>query len=117
MNEFYWIAVTAVIVMGSARLTRLAVYDDFPPVKWVRNKYENATDGSDWQLLALCGYCFSFWATAVVVAWADLSGVFDGRPLADWMTPLWWLVNGTLAASYLAATFVAHDGDNSEDED
>lgn len=115
--EFYWVAVAVVTVVSASRITRLATVDKFPPARWVRDKYEDLTDGSDWQWLMFCGYCFSFWATLLVVGWADLSGVFDGEPVADWMTPAWWLVNGTLAASYLAAVFMANDGDHTNEID
>lgn len=101
---FHWIAVAVVVVLSSARLTRLATFDKFPPVVWLRDHYEDLTDGTGWQLLAFCGYCASFWMTGLVV----LSGYFS-----DWH-PAWWLVNGTLAASYLAATYMSYDGDESE---
>lgn len=121
MSPFHWIAAAIVIVFSSARLTRLATYDLFPPVKWFRDEYIEWTDKTDrrrpWQLLAFCGYCASFWITGAVVAWADLSGVFDGKPVADWMTPLWWIANGTLAASYVAAIVMAYDGDPGDDHE
>lgn len=116
-TEFYWIAVAVVTILASARITRLAVYDDFPPVKWVRDKYLEATDGSNWQLLGICGYCFSFWVTLTVVAWADLSGIFEG-PTSDpnlWASG-WWFFMGAFGASYLAAAFVANDGDSTADD-
>lgn len=116
-TEFYWIAVAAVTVLSAARLTRLAVYDDFPPVKWLRNKYTESNDGSDWSLLALCGFCASFWITALVVVTGLLADVYGdaNEPVGDdapWFL-LWWIVNGTFAASYLAASYVARDGDDS----
>lgn len=114
--EFYWIAVAAVTILSAARLTRLAVYDDFPPVKWVREKFLDKTDGSNWQLLGICGYCASFWLTGLVVLSADLMGVLDGEPAwggsGELSQPLWWIFNGTLAAAYLAATYIANDGDS-----
>lgn len=124
MNEFYWIAVAAVTIVSSARMTRLATWDQFPPVVWLRNKYAEWTDKTDrrrgWQLLAFCGYCASFWITAIIVSWADLAGVLDGKAAwggdGDLARPLWWLVNGTLAASYLAAILMAHDGDDGDDD-
>lgn len=105
MSEFEWVAVAITTVLSSARLTRLATYDKFPPVKWLRNWYEDKTDGTEWQLLVLCGYCMSPWLTALVI----LTGYYS-----DWHT-VWWLVNGTFGASYLAATYMAHDGEP-EDE-
>lgn len=105
MNEIYWIAIAAVVITSSSRITRLLTYDKFPPVEWLRNKYADLTDGSGWQLLAFCAYCASFWVTLAVV----LSGYFS-----DWHT-IWWLVNGVFGASYLAAILMVHDGEP-EDE-
>jgi len=100
--EFFWVAVALVTVTSAARLTRLVTFDHFPPVKWLRNKYAAKTDGSDWQLLAYCGYCASFWVTLVVVAWGWAT---------DWQTA-WWLVNGVLGASYDAAILMTNDGED-----
>ena len=106
MSVFFWIAVTAVSIVSTARLTRLVTFDKFPPVRWVRDKYIDATDGSDWQLLAFCPYCAGFWVAIAVV----LPGYFS-----DWHA-VWWLVNGILAVSYLAAMVMVHDGDDSESD-
>ena len=106
MSVFEWVAVALVVVLSSARLTRLVTYDKFPPVKWLREKYIEATDGSDWQLLAFCPYCAGFWVTLVVVLAGWLSGWHE----------VWWLVNGSLGASYLAAMVMVYDGDTGEDE-
>lgn len=100
--EFYWIAVAVVTVVSASRITRLLTFDKFPPIVWLRDKYADATDGTGWQLLAFCAYCASFWVTAVIVLWGWLT---------DWQTA-WWLVNGISAASYLAAVFMVHDGDD-----
>lgn len=118
-NEFYWVAVALTTIVSAARLTRLATVDKFPPVKAVRDWYENKTDGSDWQWLTLCGYCFSFWATLVIVGWGWLAGVYGNSPFyssdslsATW----WWMFNGLFAASYLAAIVMANDGATGEDD-
>ena len=101
MNEFYWIAVAAVSVLSAARLTRLAIYDKFPPVKWFRDKYIDIFDGTGWAWLAFCPFCMSPWMTALVVLWGWA---------ADFNEP-WWLFNSIMAGSYLAATYMLHDGD------
>lgn len=122
MTEFEWIAVAVVTVISASRLTRLATFDEFPPVRWLRNKYADATDGSSWQLLAYCPWCASFWVTAFVVGWAACAGVLPvGSGTAwgttgEWATPIWWLFNATMAASYLAAMLMVRDGDD-EDTD
>lgn len=114
----YWIAVAVVTVIASARLTRLATFDHFPPVEWLRNKYAAKTDGTGWQLLAFCAYCASFWITAIVVALGYFAGVYspDTASLAYHPDTVaeqaWWLVMGTLAGSYVAAVFMVHDGDD-----
>lgn len=118
-TEFYWVAFAATLVLSAARLTRLAVYDKFPPVQYLRNRYLDAVDGSGWGLLALCGYCMSFWITGLVLLWAWFAGVLPtGGPhaTAEVWTHVWWLVNGAFAASYLAASYIANDGDDSEDD-
>lgn len=113
-NEFYWIAVAVVTIISSARLTRLATFDDFPPTKWLRDKFADLTDGSQWQLLAFCAYCASFWITAAVVGLGLAAGVYTGTPDSGIGFSAWWIVNGILAASYLAAVFMVNDGDNDE---
>lgn len=106
MSEFEWVAVALVVVLSSARLTRLLTVDKFPPTRWLRDTYANITDGSGWQLLFFCGYCMSFWMTVLVLGTGYAS---------DWHT-YWWLVNGTLGGSYLAAIVMAHDGDDGDDD-
>lgn len=107
MDVFYWIAVAVVIVGASARLTRLLIADDFPPTAWLREKYLDATDGTKWDLLAICAYCLSFWVTLAVV----LSGYYS-----DWHL-VWWVVAGSLASSYLSAELVYRDTHRGEDEE
>jgi hypothetical protein len=118
-TEFYWIAVVATTIISASRLTRLATWDKFPPVVWLRDKYADATDGNGWQILAFCGYCASFWLTGLVVAWGLLSGVYapvSGNQYDNIPFTAWWIVNGILAASYLAAILMAHDGDDGDDD-
>lgn len=118
-TEFYWLAVVATTILSSSRLTRLATWDHFPPVEWARNKYADLTDGSGWQLLAFCGYCASFWITGLVLLWAWLAGVLPNTEAAfstaEVWTRVWWIVNGVLAMSYVAAVFMARDGDEGDD--
>lgn len=114
-TEFYWAAVVLTTIVSASRLTRLATWDEFPPVKWLRDKYADATDGNGWQILAFCGYCASFWITGAVVGWGILAHVY-GHPPNDVSGNVWWIVNGILATSYLAAILMAHDGDDGDDD-
>lgn len=110
MSGFEWVAAALIVVLSSARITRLLTFDHFPPIEWVRNKYLDFTDERDslrsWGLLAYCPYCMSFWVTLGVV----LAGYFS-----DWHEA-WWLVNAIFGASYLAAMVMVHDGDDSEND-
>lgn len=114
-TEFYWVAVVVTTIISASRLTRLVTVDKFPPMKWVRDKYADATDGSDWQWLMFCGYCFGFWAALGVVVWGYFSGVYAPAFDDTLAARIWWAINGVLAVAYLAAVFMAHDGDDGDD--
>lgn len=114
-TEFYWVAVVATTIVSVSRMTRLATWDEFPPVKWLREKYAEATDGSGWTLLAYCGYCASFWIALLVIAWGLWSGVYQTPTDPDPEFAIWWIVNGIFAVSYLAAILMVHDGDDGDD--
>lgn len=117
--EFYWIAVVLVTIVSAARLSRLLVIDKFPPIKRVRTWYEDKTDGSDWQWLALCAFCMAPWVMVFVFGTGLAAGVYGdplGRPEDHWAFLAWWLFNGWMAMSYLAASYVARDGAVGEDD-
>lgn len=116
-TEFYLIVAIVATVLSTARLARLAVLDKFPPVKAIRDWYEDRTDGSGWQWLTMCAFCMAPWMALVVAGWGWAAGVYDHRPYAaesPWFTA-WWVFNGWLAFSYAAASYVARDGANDED--
>lgn len=112
--EFYWVAVVLATVLSVARLARLLVIDKFPPIKHFRDKYEDRTDGSDWQWLALCGFCMAPWMAVIVMVWGYLADVYgpSDQPVGDNAPAfmIWWAFNGWLAISYLAGTYIARDG-------
>jgi hypothetical protein len=117
--EFYWVAVVATTILSAARLSRLAVIDKFPPVKAVREWYESRTDGSDWQWLTMCAFCMAPWVTLLVLGTGLLADVYGSgydKPENPYAFLAWWLFNGWLAMSYLAATYVARDGAVGEDD-
>lgn len=120
--EFYWIAVALITVISTARITRLLTFDHLPPVERARYAIvewtEKRKSTTGYGLLVICGYCMSFWVALVIIAWADITGVLDGAPVwghtDDTLNrPAWFMVNGTFAAAYLAAVFMARDGDDS----
>lgn len=102
MSNFEWVAVAIVTIVSSARITRLVVWDSYPPSVWLRSKWDALTKDGDWSLLAHCGYCFGMYAAGFTV----LTGYFS-----DWH-PIWWIFNGWLTASYGAAIVMSYDGDD-----
>jgi hypothetical protein len=88
-------------VAASARLTRLIVQDEYPPMVWIRIQWDRLTRDGGWSKLAHCGWCASPYAAALVLGTGYL---------CDW--PTWWyLITGWLAASYAAGWIVFHDED------
>lgn len=102
MSNFTWVAVAVVTILSTARITRLVVFDHWPPSIWLRMTWDRLTHDGKWSTLIHCGYCFAVWAGLGVVLW----GYF-----VDFNT-IWWVVNGWLGASYAAAIVVAFDGDD-----
>lgn len=108
-----WTFALAVLVttVSSARLTRLFVNDTFPPVLYLRMWWDAKTAEKPgyrglWNVLLHCPWCFGPWATALVI----------GTAIASNLHPVWWVINGWLAISYVASWIVFHDEDGAEVE-
>jgi len=93
------LAAVIVGIMSAARLTRLVTQDSFPPAAWARITWDRITNDGPWSTLFHCHWCFAPYATAVVLVWGWLTD----------LQPAWWLVNGWLAASYVASMVVERD--------
>lgn len=101
MTAFWYVAASVVGVLSAARLTRLAVADEFPPSVWVRMKWDTLTKDGSWSKLAHCPWCASPYFSAMILLWAVLSHL-------HWS---WWLFNSWMAMSYAASWVVFHDED------
>lgn len=102
MTHFEMVCAFLVGSAASARIARLIGFDSYPPVVWLRIKWDNATHNSDWNKLIHCGYCSTPYIAAADGGWG-------------WVTHFqlaWWIVNIWLAASYAAAYIVSYDGDD-----
>lgn len=95
----YWLAALVVAVVGTARLARLLVFDGYPPVAWLRARWDAATGESGWNQLMHCAFCLAPWLAIPTIWWGWASGL-------HWS---WWVFYGWLTISYLAATFVSWD--------
>lgn len=102
MSHFEIICAAVVGVLGTARVARLIGFDTYPPIAWLRSKWDGWTRDSDWNSLVHCGYCSTPYIAGANFAW----GYWTHFQFA------WWLLNGWLAASYAAAIVVSYDGDD-----
>ena len=98
------LAAATVSIFAVGRLTRLAVYDKYPPAMWLRQRYVDAVPEA-WAGLATCPFCLAPWAQLASLLWAWLGGL-DPQ---TWGGGLWWLTHLWFALSYLAAMVVVRD--------
>lgn len=98
-NELAAVAAVPVGIVAAARMTRLVTKDHWPPMSFVRRKYVELTEGTEWSVLAECPFCVAPYVVAADLAWALRSDL--GRK--------WWIANGWFAASYAASLIVVRD--------
>jgi hypothetical protein len=101
MTYFEIIAAAVVGVVSAARVTRLITQDTYPPVVALRMWWARITNDGPWEKLVTCPWCASPYITAIILAWGLLT---------DFQVA-WWVVNGWLAAAYLASMVVVRDGE------
>lgn len=99
VDRFTLLAALAIGVIAVARMTRLVVDDDWPPMLWFRSKWDRLTENSKWSVLVECPFCVAPYVAAFSIGWAILSSL-------HWS---WWLFHGWLAVSYLAAMLNVRD--------
>lgn len=100
MTDFGWVAAVVVGVLSVARTARLIIFDDLPPMVWLRTRImARYAEDSDWSKLWECPFCLTPYLSVGMVVWFWLGG--------DHWT--WWVINGTWGGSYLAASYVAYD--------
>ena len=94
-----------IIVLGSARLTRLLVHESFPPAAYVRILWDRVTGDGDWNLALHCHWCLSFWIVLISI------GLYLLTFLAAWWAWVFWITYVALSMAYVAAWIVHHDED------
>jgi hypothetical protein len=94
-----WIVAFVVGSLSAGRITRLFTADDFPPIVWLRIKWDDKTDESGWNKLFHCHWCFSMWVVVPIGLWAWLSNLHTS----------WWVFNAIMAAAYVAPMIVERD--------
>lgn len=101
----WWQTLLAVVValIGSARLTRILTYDDFPPAVWLRITWAKVTKDGSWAKLAQCYWCAGPWVTLFAIVTFLLT--FE----ASWVAWTWWLLYTWMSLSYLVSMWVDRD--------
>jgi hypothetical protein len=97
-SPFVLICAFVVGVLGTTRIVRLIVDDDYPPVQWVTDRYRMRVP-EKWGVLVECPWCVAPYVTVVNLAWA-------------WSTDLhwtWWFGNVWAAVSWIAAYLCLRD--------
>jgi hypothetical protein len=97
------VVVALVAILGVARLTRVIVYDDFPPAAWWRAKWTDITNDGPWAKLFTCWWCLSSWIALLCILWF-IAGLY-----VVWIAWAWWIVWGMLALGYAATMVIVRD--------
>lgn len=96
-----WVAIIGTLAI--ARMARLVVFDEYPPMEWLRLRWFVLMGDSKWKKLADCAFCAAPYLAVGDMAWAYFT-LHDGS--IHWS---WWVFNIWLAVSYVAAMVVARD--------
>lgn len=94
-----------IIVLGSARLTRLLVHETFPPAVYARMAWDRLFGKTEWATLVTCHWCASFWVVLISI------GLYLLTFLATWWAWVFWIAYVALSMAYIAAWIVHHDED------
>jgi hypothetical protein len=95
-NQFVLAAVIA--VFGTARVTRIATFDAFPPAEWIRVRVL-ALVAETWGKVVTCLWCAQPYVAAICLAWAYYSDL-------HWS---WWAFWGWMALSQAGSTLLSYD--------
>lgn len=85
-------------IFGTARLTRIAAHDDYPPAEWMRVRW-NVLVGERWGKLVECIWCTQPYVVLICLGWGYFSDM-------HWS---WWAFWGWMALSQAGSTLLAYD--------
>ena len=105
LSTFQIIAAVAIGVISVARTARLIVWDEYPPMVWLRMKWDERIGEEGWGKLIHCQFCATPYLAVGMALWFWLAFAHGG----DVAQGIWWWVNGVWAGSYVAAIVVAYD--------
>lgn len=98
------VVLVLVAILGAGRVTRVLVYDDYPPSRALRTFWINTiARGGGWAKLAECAWCAAPWVMAVLIGWFFLT------PLAPWILWSFWIFWSWMALSYVTVMVYVRD--------
>jgi hypothetical protein len=104
VQMFHLYCAILVGIVSVARTARFLIFDDFPPMMWLRTRFlARFEEDNAWSKIAECPFCLTPYLAAGMLAWGWLA--WNGHGLH----PTWWVINGIWAASYVAAIVVSYD--------
>lgn len=109
-NPDWFVSMLAILtgILGVARLTRIVVYDDFPPAIWLRMTVERLLDRGPyaraWSKIVTCWWCLAPWLALVCILWWMFL-----VPLHPAWLYAWWAWWGMLAGGYVATMVIVRD--------
>ena len=107
------LAAFVLAVLAAGRITRLVIYDAFPPAAWLRAKWDDLTDTPgrrtalhSWNKLLHCPWCFLPWVFLAIVL------TFPLTLIALWWAWVWWIGVTWMAGAYLGTMIYLRDDPN-----
>ena len=99
MSKFEIVMALIVGILSVARTARLVIWDEYPPMVWLRIKWDTHIGEDGWGKLIHCQFCATPYMAVVMAGWWYLA---DGH----WT---WWAINGVWGFSYVSALVVSYD--------
>lgn len=103
-NLPYLIVAAIVAALGVGRISRIIIFDAFPPAVWLRIWWDTRVpETNPWRKLMHCPWCLTPWLMLLAL------GVFVAGWFVLWIAIVWWALLGWLAVSYVASIIIAYD--------
>jgi hypothetical protein len=94
-----------IAVLSAGRTARLIGFDEYPPMVWLRDKWDARFGDEGWGKLIHCPFCSAPYLLLGITLWFLLAFGYGG----DVARMLWWFINGVWGFSYLSSILVAYD--------
>ena len=105
LSHFTLIAAVIVGILSVARTARLIGFDEYPPMEYLRNKWDERYGTEGWGKLIHCPFCSAPYLMAGMALWFALSYTYGGEV----GVVIWWVANAIWGLSYVSSILVAYD--------